>query len=460
MKNYLAGYHNCRCGREHSTSLKEIEISKDAHKKLPELLERYGYHSVYLIADQNTMKAAGEEVLSILTKAHILVTVCLFEEETLIPNETALGKLLAKLPTSVDLVMSVGTGTLNDLGKYISDKFHLPFYIVATAPSMDGFASNVSCLILEHMKTTLPTHVPEAIIADLSVLAAAPSKMIAAGIGDILGKYIALLDWKLSSVLTGEYHCEYVETMVRQSIDTIISTIDEEQPNELSDSDRTWSLKAVGKIMEALVLSGIAMSFVGNSRPASGSEHHLSHFWELDFLQNNLPPVLHGIKVGIGTVTAIRLYRLLLTTVDTAGAPDFESAHTHIENFSYPFWQSEMRQYYGQGADEVLRLEEQVHKNGVVEVSQRLDILKQHWCKIEALIKSYLPSYDRFVSLLEKAGAPTKPKQEAINSTLVYNSILFAKELRNRYGLLQLLFDLGLSEIFATQLAELTEEEL
>ena len=107
-----------------------------------------------------------------------------------------------------------------------------------------------------------------------------------------------------------------------------------------------------------------------------------------------------------------------------------------------------------------MRLEEQVHKNGVVEVSQRLDILKQHWCKIEALIKSYLPSYDRFVSLLEKAGAPTKPKQEAINSTLVYNSILFAKELRNRYGLLQLLFDLGLSEIFATQLAELTEEEL
>lgn len=446
VKKYLAGYLHCPCGREHSTSLKEIEISDGAHEKLPQLLANYGYHSVYLIADQNTMKAAGDDVLRILKKAGIFVTVCLFEEETLIPDETALGTLLAKLPASVDLVMSVGTGTLNDLGKYISDKFHLPFYIVATAPSMDGFASNVSCLILQHMKTTLPTKIPEAIIADLSVLAAAPKKMIAAGIGDILGKYIALLDWKLSSIVTGEYHCDYVETMVRHSMDTIIDTITHSAPD--------WSFEAVGNIMEALVLSGIAMSFVGNSRPASGSEHHLSHFWELNFLQNNRPPVLHGIKVGIGTVTANQLYELLLTTIESLDTLDFQQAKAHIENFSYSVWQSNIHQYYGQGAKEVLQLEEQVHKNRSCEVLKRLDIINQHWSEIKSLIQSYLPKTKDLISLLEQSGAAIRPEQEEISPSLVYNSILFAKELRNRYGLLQLLFDLGYQEMFAARLTE------
>lgn len=460
LKEYLAGFHPCSCQRDHQTSLKEIEISHGAHQKLPKLLHNYGYHSVYLIADKNTMRAAGEEVYKILTSSGVSVTVCLFEEDSLVPDESALGHLLAELPEHTDVVIAVGTGTLNDLGKYISYKFRLPFYIIATAPSMDGFASNVSCLILKHMKTTLETHTPEAVIADLDVLAAAPQMMIAAGVGDILGKYIALLDWKLSSIITEEYHCDFVEAMVRRSLETVTNAVEHnyerEKNNQKADTPFYFDTETVQSIMEALVLSGIAMSYIGNSRPASGSEHHLSHFWELSFLRSGRPPVLHGIKVGIGTVAAARLYELLLTTVSALPTPDFDLAEKHIQNFSLPFWQTQMRQYYVEGAEEVLQLEAKVHKNGKKEVLARLDFLKKHWLEVQQCIEAYLPDVHGLICLLKKAGAPTEPVEECISSTLVHNSILFAKELRNRYGLLQLLFDLGLNEAFATQLAEFT----
>lgn len=441
---------SCDCGHIHKTDLKEIEISVGAHQKLPSLLEKYGYDKIFLLADKNTYQAAGKEVLEILKEHSYEVNSYIFEDVSLVPDETALGKLFAAINPETQLVISVGTGTLNDLGKYLSYKFKLPFFIVATAPSMDGFASNVSCLILNHMKTTFSTQVPQAIIADLTVLANAPLKMIAAGVGDILGKYICLLDWKLSSIITSEYHCSYVESLVQKSIKVVTENI---------DKIKIRDIQAIHSIMEGLILSGVAMSYIGNSRPASGSEHHLSHFWELNFLMEQKPAVLHGIKVGIGTVAASRLYELLLNDTKSLKTPDFSMAKKHIEDFSYSLWVSQMQQYYKKGAKEVIQLEETVHKNGKKEVLERIDFIREHWEKIRSTIVEYLPGTKQLIFFLKQAGAKTEPMEESISRTLVYNSVLFAKELRNRYGLLQLLFDLGLNENFAAQLAENLPEE-
>lgn len=442
LSDYLNQSYTCKCGHIHTTTLKHVEISEHAHYKLPDLLNEYNYKKIFVISDINTHKAAGYEISTLLRLNNFTVNEYIFSDNSLIPDEKAIGCLITSLPEDTDLIISVGSGTLCDLGKYISHKLKLPFYIVATAPSMDGFASNVSCLIINHMKTTVITHIPEAIIADINVLAASPSKMIAAGVGDIFGKYICLLDWKISNIVTDEYYCEFVESIVRNSIYSITNNID-----KLSKLEP----EAVKNVMEGLILSGIAMSYVGNSRPASGSEHHLSHYWELNFLENNIPPVLHGIKVGIGTIESMRLYDLLLNTVDENGFPNFKHARNYISSFSYESWEEQIKKVYKSSSEEVIKLEEIHQKNTPEHVNNRLVTIEKKWPDIFVAIKAYLPNINQLIFMLKSIGAPTKPYEEHICPNLLHDSIIYAKELRNRYGLLQLLFDLGCLEQFAEQ---------
>ena len=151
-------------------------------------------------------------------------------------------------------------------------------------------------LIVDHMKTTYEAQVPYAILGDLAIIRNAPMNMIAAGVGDILGKYTCLCDWAVAHMLNGEYHCTAIEQLVRHSIATVTAGIANAKNRDAA---------AISSIMEALIYSGIAMSFAGNSRPASGSEHHLSHYWEMMYLFEGKKPVLHGTKVGIGTIAVL-----------------------------------------------------------------------------------------------------------------------------------------------------------
>ncbi len=166
---------------------------------------------------------------------------------------------------NADLIVGVGSGTINDLCKFISFKLGLDYIIYATAPSMDGFVSIGSALMLNHVKTTVDCHGPIAVIGDPEILAAAPMRLISAGLCDTLGKYTCLLDWKLSHLICGEYYCAEVVGMVEEALRAVSNQID-----RIPDRDPA----AIKAVMEALVLTGIAMSYVGNSRPASGCEHH------------------------------------------------------------------------------------------------------------------------------------------------------------------------------------------
>ena len=184
--------------------------------------------------------------------------------------------------------------------------------IFATAPSMDGFVSVGAALIHNHVKTTYQAHVPVAVLGDPEILAKAPMEMIVAGLGDILGKYTCLVDWKMAHLIEDEYYCEVIDKMVKESIEIVV---------EESDGIKQRDQEAVKHLMEALVLTGVAMSFVGNSRPASGSEHHLSHYWEMQFQMEGKKPILHGIKVGVGMLAVIKMYEML-----EKEAPDFAAA--------------------------------------------------------------------------------------------------------------------------------------
>ena len=334
LATYLDTHLECDCGHEHYASLKAVKVGQGALEELPALLNELGFKSLYLIADSITNKIAGERTMEILNAAGIKATIRVLTHAAF--DEATVGELLIHKPDDCDVCVAVGTGSINDMTRFFSFRCGLPFITVATAAPMDGFASSIAALNVENLKTTFPAQPPTAIIGDTDILKNAPYSMIAAGLGDLLGKFTCLADWKLARVINGEHYCEKVVELVEQCVADVLRDAD-----KAKDRDP----KVLGDIMEGLVLTGVAMSLYGNSRPASGCEHHMSHYWEMMFEQQGKRPVPHGTQVGVGTVLILKLVEELLKT-----DVDFAAARKSAENYDRTAWENNIRVAYGPAA--------------------------------------------------------------------------------------------------------------
>lgn len=444
IEPYLNCSFQCDCGRTHKSLFAHYIFEPGALAKLPALLEQLGYARPYLISDTHTHEIAGKKTEEILKKAgvsfasHVLKSP---ENGDLAADEHALGSIAMANDKDADIIISVGTGTINDLGRYFSYITGRPFMLVATAPSMDGLVSGVAPLIFHNMKITFPAQEPLALICDPEIMTNAPLKMLAAGAADILGKYNCLLDWKLSHLVNDEYYCDTIAGIMRKAVDQTM-----ESTKGLASHDG----QAVSILTEALVLSGIAMDFSENSRPASGAEHHQSHFWEMQFLFDGIPAVLHGTKVGIGTVLMLELYNMLAEME----RPDFAKIRENIPGrLSVEEWEKEMHRCYRDGAEGIIELERKSGKNDPEGLRKRLTVIEEKWDEIQSLAKT-APKASEIYHVLEEMGAAKVPADVGISREYVYDSIRYGKELRDRYTILQFMWDIGRLEEEADRLVE------
>ena len=294
--------YSCACGKSHKVDIQAIRVGSGVMQELPGILRDLGASHIFLVTDNYTYEAAGRQVEQLLDQAGLAYHKRVFQTETpLVPNEYALGSVLAAMTSQDDMLLAVGSGTLNDVTKYVSARTGVPYVIVATAPSMDGYASTVAPTILDGFKTTLPAVYPAAIVADVDILKDAPMPMLTAGFGDIIGKFTSLADWRLSHQLNGEYYCPEVAGVIEAAVETCAANAQALAQREP---------QAIQAVTEALILSGLAMGMVGVSRPASGAEHQMAHYWEMDALRRGEEHPLHGNAVGVGTVLAASLYEM------------------------------------------------------------------------------------------------------------------------------------------------------
>lgn len=294
--------YSCACGKSHKVDIQAIRVGSGVMQELPGILRDLGASHIFLVTDNYTYEAAGRQVEQLLDQAGLSYHKRVFQTETpLVPNEYALGSVLAAMTSQDDMLLAVGSGTLNDVTKYVSARTGVPYVIAATAPSMDGYASTVAPTILDGFKTTLPAVYPAAIVADVDILKDAPMPMLTAGFGDIIGKFTSLADWRLSHQLNGEYYCPEVAGVIEAAVETCAANAQALAQREP---------QAIQAVTEALILSGLAMGMVGVSRPASGAEHQMAHYWEMDALRRGEEHPLHGNAVGVGTVLAASLYEM------------------------------------------------------------------------------------------------------------------------------------------------------
>ena len=435
INDYLGHAFTCDCGKQHTTRLEHVRVCDHVKEDILKYLQEHAYHTVYMIEDENTCRVYGEELEAYLNANGIASDRVILEADV-VPNEASVFRILVNMKRQYDYILGVGSGTLNDLCKFISYKLSLNYGIAATAPSMDGFASVGAALITDNRKTTYDCHVPTAIFGDLDVLANAPLDMIKAGLGDIVGKYNCLVDWKIAHMINGEYYCQTIVDMVYKSIKEVVAH---------ADGVMTRDKAAVKAITEALIETGMAMGFVGNSRPASGSEHHVSHYWEMKFLFAHHAPVFHGTKVGLATPGVIAMWKKL-----ARDGIDFAACRKRVKAFDKAAWEAMVLDRFEAAVPGVLALEEKAGKNDIEAALKRIDIMEEKWPDIQAVIEQELPQPEEVTAILKSVEAPYRPMQVGIDEAMTRDGVILAKEVRVRYGLLQLLWDLGLLEDYST----------
>lgn len=437
IQDYLAKEFSCDCGRKHSVEIEKVIIGNGAIGKIPEVLRALGYKKVFMVADSNTYKVAGAQVEEVVAREFMFQKHVFIRDDNLVPDETAVGEFIINYYKDADVIVAVGAGVLSDLCKFMSYKLNVPYIMVATAPSMDGYASIGSALTINNLKTTISATVPKAIIGDVDVLKDAPMEMIRAGFGDMVGKYSAINDWKLGRAVNDEYYCDYVSEMVMHSLQKCIETVSGIQKRDD---------EAIHNLMEGLVLTGIAMSFTGNSRPASGSEHHLSHFVEMMYLFDGKEAPLHGIKVGYNTIV-MNYIREQLSRLN----PDLNEVMQKASDFDKNKWLEDVKNLFRQAAPGVISLNEKEGINSYDKRVVRVKRIVENWNEIADILKE-VPSPEEIKDILQKSGSPVTLKELCVDKETIVNGLVYAKEVRDRYTVLQLAWDLGMLDEIADQM--------
>jgi len=412
LKELTQGISDCKCGKMHLCPIDYIEIGKNALSSLPEMCDKYD--NILLISDVNTQKVCGDKVLQILDNKVQKNLVLQPQSEDVIPNEEKIAEIEKEITGETDLIIGVGSGVINDLCKYVSYKQNLYYYIVATATSMDGYASVGSALILDGMKITLNARPPKAIIADTSVLKDAPIDMLRAGYGDIVGKYSCLNDWKLSTLINGEYFCQSVYDLTYDCVKKV-----EVLAEKIQERDEG----AIGTLMEALVIVGIAMSYVDCSRPASGSEHHLSHFFEITGILHNKEYFKHGIDVAYSSVVTAKLREDIINSTPVHKKFDAEN------------WKKEINRIYSTSADGIIALQE---KLGWYDVDDFENVISK-WDEIKEILKD-APTKEEMTSMIERVGLDYSEFEKLYGKGKITDAIFYAKDLKDRYTVLWLAY--------------------
>lgn len=361
-------------------SIPEIRVEKNAILHIRELIKRKQWKNIVVVYDQNTYLAAGEKLIKFLMNDFeevIGININENEHGQVIANEESLVQVFIKTPNDADVLIAVGSGTIHDIVRFAGHKMNIPFISVPTAASVDGFTSKGAPLILRGVKQTIQTATPIAVFADIDVIKAAPREMAAAGFGDILGKYTSLLDWEISKLVGNEPFHEGAASLTRKALETCVEYVE-----EISNADE----KGITILMNALIESGLVMQILDYSRPASGAEHHLSHYWEMYLLKTNQKQLLHGAKVGVATTMIVELYK---------------------KN-----WKKLLRSE---------RIKNTVYGNGI----------EQYGEYIFSVIEK-LPSPDELKKLLEKVGGPTTVEELGIPQEIVIESLNEAHHLRDR----------------------------
>lgn len=312
---------DCSCGHHHSFSVHDMTIGRGAIADLPRMAAPFKDGTILVVFDNNTYKVAGKRAVELLKENGFRVKELLFDcgDGVLLPDEKTFGRIVQEQELDTSLMIAVGSGVLNDSVKFVTSRAKLPYIIVGTAPSMDGYVASGAPQLSCGRKVMPDAHLPYGLIGDIDIIMTAPQDLIEAGYGDIVGKITAIADWDLALKQNGDERCDTCITLVSRAMDKCFAT---------AEGLKTRDPEAMEALFEGLTLAGVAMAVAKSSRPASGAEHLMSHYWEMDAIAKGQTPNHHGVQVGVATPVIIRAFEEMADllpkgTLDLCPSPEY-----------------------------------------------------------------------------------------------------------------------------------------
>lgn len=423
----------CECGARHSVPVRTVLIKENALESLPSVVKDLtDAAKIVLISDSITHEVAGKKAAVLLKKNNLSVRELVLPfEKPVVDDETA--KWVSSQIEDENLLISCGSGTVTDLTKYAAFKKEKPFISVATAASMNGYASGIVAVTVNGVKKTVPARPPFAVIADLDVLCNAPYEMTCAGLGDVISKPVSMADWKLSSFVKKETFCPVPFEIIKD-----LEKIYMGNPKLLAGRDK----KTIGALTEALVYSGISMVIAGSSAPASGGEHLISHTLDMQAGLKNKKHDFHGAQVGVATVVTAKLYEEVLK-IDPDGLDWTKMRERHEANETGRF-----NRFWGAAAPFVFE-EYRKKKMPWAEKKEELRRIVDNWQGLVSELKEFLVPSARIKQVLTEAGAKSHYTDLGVSGPEFKQVLMMANTMRSRYTILDLADDLGVLESFA-----------
>lgn len=400
----IKAFQSCGCGMEHRCEIRDIQVESGLVHHVGEILRKNQFPTkILVVADRHTLEAADGILESLSGFSFELHQ---YDELRVATMDDV--RLVESYLDRLDGVLAIGTGSVHDPCRLACARRKKPLCLFATAPSMDGFASYSAPIVDGNFKTTHPAKCPEIILADTAILAKAPAELKSAGFGDMISKYIALIDWQVSHLLTGEHYCEKVAALTRAATDRMM-----ELAPQVTEEDE----QAAAAVFESLLMTGIAMSFTKTSRPGSGTEHIMAHYWECLELLEGKTPNYHGEDVGVATLIMLRYYEELAGKKNIRG---------HRETTDW----DEVYRIYGPLAEDVRRLNTPDTITDAIDPAQ----IEAHWPQIVEIVRS-VPSYDQCLTAMKQAGCKTTIAEIGKSRAFVAESFLYHPYMRRRLSL-------------------------
>lgn len=419
---------------------KTVLLRRGAIRDLPAVLRGLGLPPgaiCGLLCDARTFAAAGKLVEATLEaggfrpRRHVLLD----DRPDEVTGTQAQLYEAAGVAMVCDVLIGVGSGVLNDLGKLAAKRMEKPYVAVATAASMNGYGSPIAAFIEGGVKRTLPAAPTQAIVADLDALAAAPIEMTRSGFADLLSKASATADWNLAHLVRDEAYDprphELLDPVVRQC-QRQAAAIGRAEPDALK------------LLMQGLIYGAFAMTLAGHSAPASGGEHLISHLWDMHAHAAGGRHHLHGFQVAIGTRVAAALYERLM-------AMDADAIDVDALAERWRPWEEVcpgLRAAHGPLFEAVEPEAKKQHPTRE-QLRAELTLIRDRWDAIRDRIRPLLLSPARLIELHEAAGVPLDPAAVGQSRASVRHAMLHAKDVRARFTVLDLASELGVLEPWA-----------
>jgi glycerol-1-phosphate dehydrogenase [NAD(P)+] len=379
---------------------------------------------VAMVSDATTHAILGERVENALKGTFAVDSVVLPLAPH--PDDVTVAKVRQATAQS-DALIAIGSGTINDLCKYSSALDRKPYAVFATAPSMNGYTS-LNAAITEHgHKLSLPAQAPRGAFFDLSILAAAPARLIRSGLGDSLCRATSQADWLLAHLLFDKPYRRLPYALLAE---------DEKPLFDEAASLMAGDIEVMKRLVRTLVLSGFGTAIVGNSQPASQGEHLISHY--IDMLGDPARPLIyHGEQIGVTTLSMARLQERMLDRAPVI-SPDTEMEASFIDRYGEGLGGSCWKEF----------AQKRLDAKATDELNHRI---ARDWEKIREAISSIALTSARFATILRNAGAPMTPEAIHLPRAFYEKALLHCREIRNRFTFLDLAAGTGrLKEAVAT----------